>query len=562
MRRQCFDVRSCGCPKPTGSIAILALTVLYAVACLAGGFSDRPESPVAFYQDIAPILQQHCIGCHRPGDIAPMSLVTFDEVKAYVSAIRQKVIDREMPPWHADPRFGKFANERRLSEQEIDKIVAWIDQGVRPGDPNQLQRAPGETSKAAEPDVVFQMPEPYSLEANLTDEYVYFRIPTNFKEDKWAQAVSFMPGNRRVVHHAVAFIETPERFAEAQRRNPSLPGRPDVWTILDTEMSPVELMDGTTRRVKPDAPVIDDGCGSPADDAESGFGSNEILSVYAPGRQSDAWPPGTARRIPAGSNIILQMHYSKPSGSAERDRTRIAIVFARAPVENMVGTRGIHNETFLIPPGAASHRVTACWTFQRDVRLISFMPHMHVRGKSMTYEAIYPDGRRETLLSVPRYSFHWQTLYELKTPLAIPGGTKVMVTAIYDNSANNHHNPDPTKAVRNGSATIDEMMIGFVNYTVPRPLDRRIIKIQPALYDAYTGEYELSTGTSVKVIRKQDRLFVETEGQLVELFPVSETSFIIKARDSQLTFVKDARGRAVELVITFSDKLLRFKRTG
>jgi hypothetical protein len=256
------------------------------------------------------------------------------------------------------------------------------------------------------------------------------------------------------------------------------------------------------------------------------------------------------------------MHYSKPSGIAEKDRTSIAIVFARAPVENMVGTRGIHNEMFLIPPGDASHRVTACWTFQRDVRLISFMPHMHVRGKSMTYEAIYPDRRRETLLLVPQYSFHWQTLYELKTPLAIPAGTKVMVTAIYDNSANNHHNPDPSKAVRNGSATVDEMMIGFVNYTVPRPLDRHIIKIHPALYDAYTGKYELSPGTAVEVIRKQDRLFVETEGQLVELFPVSEDSFIIKARDSQLSFVKDARGRAVELVITFGDKLLRFKRTG
>jgi hypothetical protein len=543
-------------------LAVFVLSALYTVVSFAGGLSGRPESPVTFYRDIAPILQRHCVECHRPGDIAPMSLETYEAVKAYASSIRQKVVDREMPPWHADPRFGQFANERRLSQQEIDKIVAWIDQGVRPGDPSQLQRAVPESPKAAEPDVVFQMPEPYSLDANLTDEYVYFRIPTKFKEDKWAQAVTFMPGNHRVVHHAVAFIETPERFAEAQRRNPSPPGRPDVWTILDTEMSPVELMDGTTRRVKPDAPVIDDGCAAPDDDTAGGFGSNEILSVYAPGRQSDAWPAGTARRIPAGSNIILQMHYSKPANIAERDRTSIAIVFARAPVENMVGTRGIHNEMFLIPPGTASHRVTACWTFQRDVRLISFMPHMHVRGKSMTYEAIYPDGRRETLLSVPRYSFHWQTLYELKTPLAIPAGTKVMVTAIYDNSANNHHNPDPSKAVRNGSATIDEMMIGFVNYTVPKPLDRRIIKIHPALYDAYTGEYELDPGTSVKVIRKQDRLFVETEGQEVELFPVSEDSFIIKARDSQLTFVKDARGRVVELLITFSDKLLRFKRRG
>jgi hypothetical protein len=492
-----------------------------------------------------------------------MSLRTFEEVKAHASPMRQKVVDREMPPWNADPRFGEFANDRRLSAEEVEKIVAWIDQGTKPGDPMQaVPAAVADKPKIAEPDVVLQMPEQYHLDAREMDEYVYFRLPTHFKEDRWAQAVVFQPGNRRVVHHALAFIETPERFAEAQRRNPSLPGRPDVWTILDTEISPVELMDGTTRRVKPDAPVIDDGCSIPEEDTAGGFGSNEILSVYAPGREADVWPAGTARRIPAGSNIILQMHYSKTGGSAETDRTSVAIKLARAPVDQMVGTRGIHNETFLIPPRAENHKVTACWTFQRDIRLISFMPHMHVRGKSMTYEAIYPDGSRETLLSVPRYDFHWQTLYELKTPLAVPAGTKVMVTAIYDNSGHNHHNPDPSKPVRNGSATFDEMMIGFVNYTVPKPLDRRIIKIQPLLYDAYTGVYELSPGTSVKILKKIDRLFIETEGQLVELFPVSETSFIIKARDSQLTFIKNARGESVELIITFSDKELHFKKIG
>ncbi|HWX42200.1 MAG TPA: hypothetical protein VN345_13710, partial [Blastocatellia bacterium] len=428
-----------------------------------------------------------------------MSLGTYEEVKGYAPAIREKVIAREMPPWHADPSFGEFANDRSLSDRDIGAIVAWIDRGAPAGELVPLPPAPAETSKIGKPDVVFPMPEPYRLDGKVMDEYVYFRIPTNFKEDKWAQAVAFLPGNRRVVHHAVAFIESPARFAEAQRKNPSPPGRPDVWTILDTEISPVELMDGTTRRVRPDAPVLDDGCSASEEEATGGFGSTEILSVYAPGREADVWPPGTARRIPAGSNIILQMHYSKGAGGVETDRTSVAVVFAKTPVDNMVGTRGIHNETFLIPPGAERHRVTACWTFQRDVRLISLMPHMHVRGKSMTYEAIYPDGARETLLSVPRYSFHWQTLYELKTPLEIPAGTKVVVTAIYDNSGHNHHNPDPSKAVRNGSATSDEMMIGFVNYTVPKPLDRRIIKIEPLLYEGYVGEYELSPGLSVKV---------------------------------------------------------------
>jgi mono/diheme cytochrome c family protein len=547
-------------------ITILGVAAWLFLCVMASSFGTAsgslPESSVTFYKDVAPILQRHCVECHRPGGIAPMSLGTYEEVKGYASAMREKVIAREMPPWHADPRFGEFANDRSLSDREIGTIVAWIDRGAPSGELIPLPPGPAETSKIGKPDVVFQMAEPYRLDGRVMDEYVYFRIPTNFKEDKWAQAVAFLPGNRRVVHHAVAFIESPARFAEAQRRNPSPPGHPDVWTILDTEISPVELMDGTTRRVRLDAPVLDDGCSAPEEEAAGGFGSTEILSVYAPGREADVWPPGTARRIPAGSNIILQMHYSKPPGGVESDRTGVAVVFAKTPVENMVGTRGIHNETFLIPPGAENHRVTACWTFQRDVRLISLMPHMHVRGKSMTYEAIYPDGARQILLSVPRYSFHWQTLYELKTPLEIPAGTKVMVTAGYDNSGHNHHNPDPSKAVRNGSATSDEMMIGFVNYTVPKPLDRNVIKIEPRLYEGYVGEYELSPGLSVKVVKKEDRLFAETEGQLVELFPVSDTSFIIKARDSQLTFVRDARGKTVELVVTFNDKLLRFRRRG
>src|SRR5215813_7030916 len=543
-------------------IAIAASMSLWVGASFAERNANGWESQVTFYRDIAPILYRHCVGCHRPGDIAPMSLGTYEEVREYAALIREKVIAREMPPWHADPRFGQFANDRRLTQQEINKISGWVDQGARQGDPIQLPAVLNEKEKISEPDVVLQMPEEYRLDAKAMDEYVYFRIPTHFKEDKWAQSVVFRPGNRRVVHHAVAFIETPERFAESLRKNQAPPDRSDVWTILDTEISPIELMDGTTRRVKLDAPVQDNGCLSPDEDTGGGFGSNEILSVYAPGREADVWPAGTARRIPAGSNIILQMHYSKASAGAEKDRTSVAIGMARTPVENMVGTRGIHNEMFLIPPGAENHTVTACWTFQRDVRLISLMPHMHLRGNSMRYEAIYPGGRKETLLSVPRYSFHWQTLYELKAPLPIPAGTRVMVTATYDNSAHNPHNPDPSRAVRNGSATYDEMMIGFVNYTVPKPLDRRVMRIEPALYDAYSGVYELSPGASVKVLRKGDKLFAETEGQLVELFPVSEASFIIKARDSQLTFVKDPQGRAVELVIAFSDKLLRFKRKG
>jgi mono/diheme cytochrome c family protein len=309
-------------------ITILGVAAWLFLCVMASSFGTAsgslPESSVTFYKDVAPILQRHCVECHRPGGIAPMSLGTYEEVKGYASAMREKVIAGEMPPWHADPRFGEFANDRSLSDREIGTIVAWIDRGAPSGELIPLPPGPAETSKIGKPDVVFQMAEPYRLDGKVMDEYVYFRIPTNFKEDKWAQAVAFLPGNRRVVHHAVAFIESPARFAEAQRKNPSPPGHPDVWTILDTEISPVELMDGTTRRVRLDAPVLDDGCSGPEEEAAGGFGSTEILSVYAPGREADVWPSGTARRIPAGSNIILQMHYSKPPGGVESDRTGVA----------------------------------------------------------------------------------------------------------------------------------------------------------------------------------------------------------------------------------------------
>jgi hypothetical protein len=254
------------------------------------------------------------------------------------------------------------------------------------------------------------------------------------------------------------------------------------------------------------------------------------------------------------------MHYSKMPGKLERDRTRMAVIFAKAPVEKMVGTRSISNQLFAIPPGAENHEVTACWTYQRDVELISFMPHMHVRGKSMTYEVVYPDKKRQTLLNVPKYSFHWQTLYLLKKPLMIPSGSRLIVTAHFDNSERNMHNPDATKMIRHGSATFDEMMIGFVNYVIPKPPDRVVVKVDPKIYDAYIGQYEFDRTSIVTVLRGGDKLFVEAGRQRVELLPISETIFVPKARDSQLTFVKNEKGEVTGFITTQNDTLVRFKK--
>jgi hypothetical protein len=544
------------------ALILLLITGLWFVAPQQGSKNEKPApESLTFTKDIAPILNRNCVACHRPGNIAPMSLRTYEEVRPWSELIREKIVSRQMPPWHAAPAEIEFANERRLSDEEIKKITAWVDQGASEGDPKDLPKPPSfsEAWQIGEPDAVFTMDQEYTLDTDVVDHYLYFRIPTNFKEDRWVQAAEFRPGNHKVVHHAVAYIETPEHVAQERRLNPSNPAA-KVWSLLDTQLPSVELMDGTTRRMKPDAPIVNDGCSVRDGEEVGGKNNSDVLSVYAPGREADIWPPGTARKIPAGSNIVLQMHYAKKRGVVEKDRTSVAIIFAKAPVEKMVGTRSIINQMFAIPAGAANHEVTACWTYQRDVELISVMPHMHVRGKSMKYEVIYPKGKRQTLLDVPEYDFHWQTLYSWKKPLTIPSGATIKVTAHFDNSERNMHNPDPTKVVRQGSATFDEMMIGFVNYVVPKPPERVIVKVDPKIFDAYAGHYEFDQTAAVTISRAGDKLFIEAGGQRVELLPISETTFVSDGRDSQITFTKNEKSEVTGFVTTQNDTLIKFKR--
>jgi hypothetical protein len=542
---------------------VFLLSGFYFVKSIRGNFDHDAADAVRFSKDIAPIFYKHCVMCHRPGSIAPMSLLTYKEAKPFARLISERVTQLEMPPWHADSRFGEFVNDRRLNQEEIRRITAWIEQGAKEGDPRQLPPAPKFVDQwgIGQPDAVFRMPQ-YTVGRDISDQYMYFRIPTNFTEDKWIQAVEFRPGNRKIVHHAVAFIETPESFAEAQRVNPSEKEDSPIWTLLETQASPLEIMDGTTRRIKPEAPVLDDGCSAPDLDAVGFSSNNSVLSVYAPGRGEDVWPSGTAKKVPAGSNIILQMHYAKPVGVSENDRTSVAVIFAKAPVEKFVVSRSVSNILFEIPPRADNHKVTACWNIQREIQLLNFMPHMHVRGKSMQYEVVYPDGTRKVLIAVPHYDFHWQTLYELRSPLAIPAGSRLIVTAHFDNSSGNMHNPDPSKAVRHGTATFDEMMIGFVDYVVPRPRDRTLAKINPDIYDAYVGRYEVAPGVVLAIVRVGNKLYAESEGQRVELYPLSETVFFSKKTDSELTFVKNERGEVTRFIVANNEKQVTAKKTG
>jgi hypothetical protein len=453
------------------TIATLAIGFLMLTGTTAAAGGKRE---VTFNKDVASILYKNCAECHKPNDIAPMSLISYKEVRPWARSIKEKVLTREMPPWSPDPKYGEFSNDHRLSDKDISTIVAWVDGGAKEGDAKDLPPAPDFTSGGwvlGKPDQVFSMKEEFIIQPGQPDTIQNFLIPTNFKEDKWVQFAEVLPGNKKIVHHVIAFIQTPAmiakfRSAEGQRRM--------------GEMSKVFYKDGTLIKVKADAPVINDGCGDASGGsafprpsaAEGGDAFGLLLAGYAPGKGLDVWPAGTAKKVAAGSVIVFQIHYSAFRGvfeHAEKDQTSIGLHFTTQPPQHSLNTLGIQNHYFKIPAGSTSHEVTACYTFDSEVKLMSYMPHMHLRGKDMKYDVIYPDGRKETLLWVPKFSFNWQTMYYLKKPVTLPKGTKMIITAHYDNSAKNKFNPDATKDIRWGDPTYEEMMIGWMDYYVDTP---------------------------------------------------------------------------------------------
>jgi len=513
--------------------------------------SDTKKA-VTFTKDVAPIFFQHCVDCHRPNDMAPMSLLTYKDARAWARSIREKVITKQMPPWHADSQYGHFSNDRRLSQQDLDTIVAWVDEGAKEGNAKDLPPTPTFPSdwKIGKPDVVLSMQEPYTLAASGSDEYINFTMPTSFKEDTWVQAAEIHPGNRRVVHHVIAFIQTPQMIAQWK----SSGGKPGAQSIF--------YQDGTLVRTKLEAPAFDDGCSAPNGGIARGSGQEGLgfpLCFYTPGKDLDIFPQGTAKQIPAGSNIVLQVHYSKTTGKLEKDQTSVGLFFAKAPPEKVLTAFGVINHYFKIPAGAPNHEVRACYTFSRQVELLDLLPHMHLRGKDMKYEAIYPDGRQETILNVPNYDFNWQTMYKLEKPLVLPKGTKLIVTAHYDNSEKNKYNPDPTKVVRFGDPTYDEMMVGYFDY-VSAPGARKVAKIDGRILDSYVGQYAIGP-QMFTITREGDKLMFTVPGQgTVEAFPESETKFFFTVIDAQVTFNKSDQGEVTELLFEINGMKLKAKK--
>jgi hypothetical protein len=390
------------------------------LAALGYGEGAVAESAAAvtFSKDVAPIIYRRCASCHRPGEIAPMSLITYKDARPWAKSIREKVVSGSMPPWHADPQHGSFKNDRRLSKTEEETIVAWVDEGAKEGNPRDLPAPPRFTDgwQIGKPDVVLSMPHDFEVPAEGTVSYQYFYVPTGFTEDKWVQAAEVRAGNRAVVHHVIVFVVSP----------------------------------GFLRRQLGLA---------------NGDNGLDALVGTAPGEEPTIFPDGVARKVKAGSLLVLQMHYT-PTGTVQKDRTSVGIVFSRKPVTKEARGGAAVNRRFAIPPGSESHEVRSSFTFREDSHIFSLMPHMHLRGKDFDYRLVYPDGTSRIILKVPRYDFNWQTRYEFKEPVAAPKGSRLDCVAHFDNSAKNKFNPDPTKTVRWGQQTWEEMMIGFVGFTL------------------------------------------------------------------------------------------------
>ncbi len=399
-----------------------------------GGILSAASSPqsVTFSKDVAPVLQDNCQTCHRPGEAAPMSLLTYQQARPWAAAISENVTLKKMPPWFADPKYGHFANDRSLKQKDIDTLVAWAKSGAKEGDPKDLPK-PAAFLKGwniGKPDLQIEMPAEFKVPASGTLDYQYILIPGNFKQDTWVEQAEVRPGNRPLVHHVIAFIRPPgSKYMKGAQ-----PGIPFV---------PKEGDEG---------------------------GPSEFLVGYAPGMVTTQLAPGRAKLVQAGSDIILQMHYTA-NGKEGVDRTKVGFVFAKSPVKERVITLAATDHKFEIPPNDPNYKVNATFEFADDAKVIAYLPHMHLRGKDFEYRAVYPTGEKETLLNVPNYSFSWQLTYFPVKELVVPKGTKIECTAHFDNSANNPNNPDPNKTVRYGDQSWEEMMFGFFDVAIDAKKD-------------------------------------------------------------------------------------------
>jgi thiol-disulfide isomerase/thioredoxin/mono/diheme cytochrome c family protein len=393
------------------------------VGCLIGRAREpQPHAAVTYSNQIARLFNKRCVECHHAGDIAPFSLTSYEDASGWAEMIAEVIDQGRMPPWHADPKFGKFSDDRRLSDEEKRQIHEWVAAGAPQGDSKELPPTPSLPSTGwhhdRPPDLILSMSvAPYRVKADGVLRYQHFRAETKFTEDKWIEMAEVMPGNRAVVHHVLVHCRSPH-------------GR---------------------------------GFGG------EGLGGQGFLAAYVPGLRPIPYPKGMAKQIAAGSALAFQIHYT-PNGTAQEDMTRIGLWFANPKtVTHEVTTIAAVNPIFSIPAGADNYPVEATSNrLPAGAQILTFMPHMHLRGKAFFYEAVFPNGKRETLLDVPKYDFNWQTSYREAQPLKFPTGTRIHAIAHFDNSEENLNNPNPKTPVFWGEQTYEEMMIGYFDMAVPK----------------------------------------------------------------------------------------------
>jgi hypothetical protein len=432
------------------SLVLLANSLLFGLT-FNGRTMAAEEQRVTFYRDVLGILQQRCQSCHRPGEIGPMPLGTYKEVRPWAKAIKQAVLERKMPPWHADRSVGKFHNDPSLSPTEIETLVAWADSGALEGNPEEAPspRVFVDGWNIGNPDLVVEMPKSYEVPASGTIEYTYIIVPTGFQQNRWIAAAEYRPDNRALVHHSTVFVRPPQ---SAWLRK---------YPVGEFFVPQEQIRTPATPR--------------PAATTNAGADSlNTRIAGYVPGRPERVLPPGYAMLIPAGSDLVFQLHYTA-NGTAGADRSRVGFVFAKTPPQKRVLSFSAFNDGFEIPPEVPHYAVSGSGVLGVDAELIEVYPHMHLRGKSMILTAAYPGGEREELLRVPNYDFNWQLLYQLEEPKRLPQGTRLLADGFFDNSSNNKYNPDPKSPVRWGDQSWEEMMAGFFVVAVPVSTDPRSV---------------------------------------------------------------------------------------
>ena len=425
----------------------LLSSFLFSSIAFAGDTSVK--SPVTFNKDVLPILQRECQVCHRPGEIGPMPFLSYEGTRPWAKAIKTAVLSKQMPPWFADPKYGHFTNERRLSEADIATLAAWANNGAPEGDAKD-RPAPRDFREGwnIRPDLIFKFPKPFSIPAKGTVEYTYITVSAPFKEDTWVVAGEVRPSDRAHVHHVVANVRP----------------KGSKW-MVQSQLGSEPYAPGPTRN----ADLIKAAGGNPA------VLDNEFLVGYVPGMEAQRFDiDNSAKLIPAGADIVFEVHYTT-NGVAGEDQSMVGLELAKAPPQRRFMSIAAAQTNLTITPGDPNAEAKATLHFAQPVDFVYMQPHMHLRGKDMKIDAHYPTGERETLLNVPRYDFNWQIVYYEKTPLHLPQGTTLELTAHWDNSANNKWNPDPAATVHWGDQSWQEMLAAPMAVIVDRTVDPKSV---------------------------------------------------------------------------------------